>query len=100
MSDFQSLKAFGEKMRRTHLAMWAYAYEVENVSLVPDAVFDEEARRIDLSVDTDRPDLDAWFRNNFDPDTGVWVHQHPELSRIADLTRNAIKAQAWHSSQA
>lgn len=82
---------FGEKMRRTQLAVWAYAYEFENVSLVSDAVFDAEAKRINLDVETDRPHLDAWFKENFHPDTGMWIHTHPELERVKAMALNAIK---------
>ena len=67
-----------EVRRRIQVALWAYAYEVHDVSLVPDAVYDKVCREVDLSVDTPRPDLDAWFRTSFDPSTGSWVHTHPD----------------------
>lgn len=68
-----------EKRRRIQVALWAYAYEVCYENLVPDAKFDEVCRKINLSVATDRPDLDQWFRENFDPSTGLWVRKHPEI---------------------
>lgn len=52
---------------------------------MPDAVFDREALLVDLSVDTGRPDLDAWFRREFDPSTGMWIAKHPELNKVAAL---------------
>jgi hypothetical protein len=80
-----------EKRRRMRLAVWAYAYEFENVSLVPDAVFDEEAKLVNLDVETDMPHLDAWFKANFNPHTGMWIHTHPELERIKDIALNSIE---------
>ncbi len=67
-----------ERRRRIQVAVWAYAYEVHDESLVPDAVYDRVCREVDVSVDTGRPDLDAWFRSEFDPSTGFWVHSHPD----------------------
>lgn len=78
-----------ERQRRVNIALWAYAYEVEFSPLVSDAVYDHAARQIDLSQATDRPDLDAWFREHFDPSTGMWVHRHPELDKLAALWRAA-----------
>ncbi|AKM09379.1 hypothetical protein [Croceicoccus naphthovorans] len=78
-----------ERRRRIKLAVWAYAYEIKSNPLVPDGVFDEEALKVDLSVDTGRPDLDAWFRANFQPHTGSWVWRHPEPGKLNRLYRQA-----------
>lgn len=74
-----------ETRRRIKLSVWAYAYEFENKSLVPDAVFDVESYQVDLRTETDRLDLDYWFRGNFQPCTGMWIHQHPELNKIREI---------------
>lgn len=76
-----------ETRRRIIVSVWAYAYEVKNVSLVPDNVFDAECYMLaaNLRIDTDRLDLDYWFRGAFDPSTGMWIHKHPELDKIAKL---------------
>lgn len=74
-----------ETNRRIKLAVWAYAYEFADDSIVPDEVFDHECRMVDLTINTGRPDLDAWFRKEFNPSTGVWIHKHPELNRVKDL---------------
>lgn len=71
-----------EVWRRTKIAVWAYAYEIENKSLVSDERFDAECRLVDLSVSTTRPDMDEWWRREFQPDTGMWIHNHPELGKI------------------
>lgn len=74
-----------ERRRRIRLAVWAYGYEFRHDSLVTDAEFDHEALLVDLSLDTGRPDLDAWFRREFNPSTGQWIHDHPELAKVAAL---------------
>jgi hypothetical protein len=72
-----------ERKRRINLAFWAFAYEIMGKSLVDDATFDRECQLVDLTVDTGRPDLDAWFRKEFNPSTGLWIHDHPELKKVA-----------------
>ena len=78
-----------ETRRRIMVSVWAYAYEMANppVSLVPDHVFDAECYMLaaGLRIDTDRLDLDYWFRGAFDPSTGMWIHKHPELDKIKKL---------------
>lgn len=74
-----------ETRARIQIAVAAYAYELVDRPLIDDATFDEAAKAIDLSIDTSRPDLDHWFRENFQPHTGQWIHNHPELAKIAAL---------------
>lgn len=74
-----------ETRRRIHVAAAAYAYEVEGSPIMPDATFDEMCRQVDLAVDTTRPEMDAFFRAEFSPDTGMWVHKHPDKPGLASL---------------
>lgn len=74
-----------ERARRIRVSVWAFAYEFMSAPLVSDAKFDEECGKINLAVDTGRPDLDAWFRANFQPHTGMWIRSHPELDKIERL---------------
>lgn len=78
-----------ERHRRISVALWAYAYEFEAESLVSDAKFDEWCLKVDRSVRTGSDALDAFFCHGgaFAPYTGMWVHQHPELDKLADLYR-------------
>lgn len=71
-----------ERRRRIFVSLWAYAYEVLSISLVDDAKYDLEASLIDVSMDTENPIMDAFFREEFDPSTGMWVHKHPQLTRL------------------
>jgi hypothetical protein len=74
-----------ETRNRIRLSLAAYAYEVMCVSIISDEEFDTLAKSIDLSIDTRRPDLDKWFRENFEPHTGMWIYSHPERFRLRKI---------------
>lgn len=76
-----------ETHKRIKVALAAYAYEILNDSFMNDSEFDELAKSIDLNIATKRPDLDEWFKSNFQADTGMWIHNHPELDKIGKLYR-------------
>lgn len=80
-----------ETRRRIKLCVWAYAYEIDGESLVADHVFDREALAVDLRLATSRPEMDDWFRKNFDPSTGMWIRNHPDLTGIEKLYRTTFK---------
>jgi len=71
-----------EKRRRIQVALWAYAYEIENHPLVPDHVFDVTCLEINPNTSTGNEVLDKFFRTEFDPCTGNWIHKHPELDKV------------------
>jgi hypothetical protein len=82
-----------ERQRRINVAAWAYAYEIENDPIVTDAVYDEEAAKIDPTVRTGNDALDEFFASEFEPYTDAWVHRHPgisELPRICAIMRKGI----------
>lgn len=79
---FERQDGADEKRRRICVALWAYAYEIMDDPLVPDEMFDRICREIDIDIPTDRPNLDQWFREQFDPSTGMWIHRHPEMDGI------------------
>jgi len=79
-----------ERKKRMNVLLWAYAYEMRDDSLVDDFHFDRVCREIDLSIDTDRPDLDEWFRDNFDPCTGSWIYYYPHTAAL-ELKYDCIK---------
>lgn len=79
-----------ERRRRIRLAVWAYAYEALDVSLVSDERFDREAKLVDLKVSTGNRRLDAFFRKHFADYTGQWVHKHPDRARLDHLTRRIV----------
>lgn len=71
-----------ERRRRIQVCLWAYAYEVEDNPLVDDGTFDKVCREIDVKIDTNKPEIDAWFRKEFDPCTGSWIRSHPDYDGI------------------
>jgi hypothetical protein len=76
-----------ERHNRIMVAAYAYAYEIEDDPIADDATYDKLALSIDLSVETGREDLDAWFKEHFAPHTGQWVRSHPELDKLASVVR-------------
>ena len=80
-----------ERRLRIRLAVAAYAYEKRNDSIMSDSEFDKLCTQVDLSVDTGNTKLDSWFKKNFDPSTGQWIHKHPDLLKIRYLYENHYK---------
>lgn len=74
-----------ETRNRIRLTLAAWAYEVHADSIMSDDEFDRLALSIDVRKSTARPDLDEWFRENFNPHTGMWALNHPERDRIEAL---------------
>ena len=83
-----------ETRHRIRLSVAAYAYEVMGQPIMTDAEFDKLAKQIDLSINTRRPDMDKWFRENFEPHTGMWIHTHPEKRRL-DRLAICILTKRW-----
>lgn len=71
-----------ERRNRILVSLYAYAYEVENHSIIGDYDFDQLCLTIDPEIGTDNDVLDHFFATEFDPSTGFWIHSHPELHRI------------------
>lgn len=78
-------KAEAERQKRILIALWAYAYEYMADSLASDSKFDEVAKSIDTSIDTGHAVMDKFFKEKFGPETGQWIHSHPELDKVAAL---------------
>jgi len=74
-----------ETRKRIKVSVYAYLYEYAGISVISDSEYDQLALTIDLSINTRRPDLDKWFRDNFSPYTGMWIRKHPERQRIAEI---------------
>lgn len=80
-----------ERKRRIVLSVAAYAYECCAESIMSDHDYDMMSLRVDLAMDTGRPDLDAFFRAEFNPSSGQWIRAHPNLSGVASLYRQAYQ---------
>ena len=82
-----------ERRRRINIALWAYAYEIEDSPLVSDAKFDNTCLLINPAVSTGHLVMDNWFRTKFNPHTGSWIRCHPELEKIQGLYYKLLKNQ-------
>lgn len=76
-----------ETRRRIRIAVAAWAYEVHADPIMSDAEFDALAREIELDRSTANSDMDAWFTEHFSPDTGSWVHAHPDKAGLERVYR-------------
>ena len=74
-----------EIRNRIRVAVAAYTYEVENDPILSDAEFDALCLTINLEVDTGNAVMDKFFREEFDPNTGSWVHRHPNKEGLAQI---------------
>lgn len=82
-----------EIRNRIQLCIYAYAYEKENDSVISDGEFDKLCLAIDPQLDTGNKKLDDFFKKEFDPSTGQWIHIHPELDKIAELYKKYYATQ-------
>lgn len=74
-----------EKRRRIQVALWAYAYEIMADPIVSDDIFDAACYLINLDTLTNSPEMDVWFKENFEPFTGQWIHSYPNLARLHQM---------------
>lgn len=77
-----------EIRNRIRLSVAAYAYEFEDDPIMSDAEFDELSRQIDTEIETGNREMDHFFWSVFTPDTGLWIHDHPELPGIKRIYRD------------
>ncbi len=93
-----------EIRRRIRVAVWAYAYEIdaanmdkpddERTPVASDADYDRECLLVRPEMDTGNVVLDKFFREEFDPSTGLWVHKHPDKPGLERLAARMRKRQA------
>jgi hypothetical protein len=81
-------KAHEQRRVRLKVLAAAYAYEIMNESFMSDAEFDALALRVDLNVPVDTHD--QWWKDNFDPSTGAWVHRHPDQKGLRRLVQSVF----------
>ena len=81
-----------ERRNRIRLAVYAYAYEFMNESLIPDSEYDQLSREINPSISTGNKKMDKFFREKFEPDTGMWIRSHPEILRINQIYREHFRS--------
>lgn len=74
-----------EVQRRILVSQAAYAYEIANTPIMSDYSFDFLAQRINPRFGTCHPVMDEFFATHFSAMTGMWIHDHPQLDRVAAL---------------
>lgn len=80
-----------EIRNRIKLSVAAYAYEMDSNSIMSDGDFDSLCLKINVDTDTGNTLLDTFFRDEFNPSTGQWIHKHPELEGIRNIYEKYYK---------
>jgi hypothetical protein len=68
-----------ERRNRIRLSVAAYAYEIHDDPIMADAEFDDLANKINVQKTTSNEIMDDFFREEFSPHTGQWIHKHPNM---------------------
>ena len=84
-----------EIKNRIRIAIAAWAYEYANDPIMSDSDYDELSRKIDLSKKTGNELMDKFFEESFHPDTGMWIHEHPELDKLQALYEKYYKREGF-----
>ena len=74
-----------EIKNRIKISVAAFAYEYLNSPIMSDADFDSLAQQINITKQTGNKTLDTFFEKYFTPDSGVWIHKHPEKNKLEYL---------------
>lgn len=72
-----------EIWRRKQIAAVTFGIEVRGLSLMTEYDWDRAAQHITPQMGTCHPLLDEFFVMRFSPMTTGWIHDHPELDRVA-----------------
>lgn len=74
-----------EIRNRILISVAAYGYEILSNPIMSDADFDLLCLLIRPEISTGNETLDNFFRETFEPCTGVWIWKHPELESIRNI---------------
>lgn len=72
---------------RIKVAVAAWAYENNHKPIMSDQDYDELSRLVDAerNIATGNHRLDRFFQRHFTPDTGLWIHQHPDQRALENI---------------
>lgn len=114
------MKEWGSKIereihKRIKVSIYAYAYEIDDKSIVSDSEFDKLSYSIDPKIRTGDEFLDDFFcydtddifepdyvegeQKQFHPSTGQWIYDHPELWKIKFLYERYYKGMHKRNSR-
>ena len=78
-----------EQIRRYRIkvAVAAWAYEYNHKPIMSDKAYDTLSNYIHetRNVATGNHRLDRFFQRNFQADTGLWIHKHPNIPALANI---------------
>ena len=80
-----------EIRNRIRLSVAAFSYEYQSDSIMSDSEFDELSRRINPEEETGNEVMDRFFREQFEPDTGMWIRKHPNLRGLETIYNKYYK---------
>ena len=80
-----------EIRNRIRLSVAAYAYEYMDDAIMSDTEFDALALKINVNEKTGNRKLDNFFKEHFMPDTGMWIHKHPEKEKLKFIYKEYYK---------
>jgi len=82
-----------EIKNRIKISVAAFAYEYLNSPIMSDADFDSLSQQIDVKKQTGNKTLDTFFEKHFTVDSGMWIHKHPEKTKLKYLYEEYYKCQ-------
>ena len=82
-----------EIKNRIKISVAAFAYEYLNSPIMSDADFDSLSQQIDVKKQTGNKMLDTFFEKHFTVDSGMWIHKHPEKTKLKYLYEEYYKCQ-------
>jgi len=71
-------------MLRTTVAYMAFLYEIKFDSPMPDLEWDALALKVDVTQSSGDIELDKWYKENYDPNTGSWIYSHPHKDQFEE----------------
>jgi len=80
-----------EIQNRIRLSVAAFSYEYQADSIMSDAEFDALSKQINPEEETGDAVMDEFFRTEFEPDTGMWIRNHPKIRGIETLYNKHFK---------
>lgn len=80
-----------EIRNRIRIAIAAWAYEYGDSPIMSDGDYDKLSRQIDLGKKTGNDLMDKFFDDHYHPDTGMWIHEHPEKDKLEILYEKYYK---------
>lgn len=74
-----------ERKARIRISVAAWAYENNLRPIMSDQDYDQLSKAINPRLATGNQRLDNFFRRHFSPDTGLWIHKHPNTQGLANI---------------